>query len=696
MHKSKYNLSKTVVAKLKELQKLGLEIHHLNFPFNLHRLHDERDDDNKFKSRRTGEGRKLGIFLKQCKQDPHFLRAALAGQLDRFSPTSHNLSSSSDEDSFNASQDAADVHESPNQSLSNTSVSPDTVVRRRHRGISPSPSRSSLNSSETANDVSNTSDTSSADVTIVATTLENTAVPTTLLTAISAVSSTYVTVSAATQSTSVSTATTVSPIVATSSTGPVISAPLVISALPGVSSSVNIQSVLPLDYNDAGAVANYINDLQRRLSLSNYELEKERKERARWMNATMELQKKVADLGNQLRSTQDSLLNTKSPSEEEIIRKLSSKINDIVEAAVARHLPGAASSASKPATSSNKQTDNRRDQSVHHRKPPDPHNQQEQRPPDNPSLQKRAVTYSSVVTDGFSSSTAPEPTSQPESSEQAPFKTKRRRPRRSKKQPQDKSSLPPRSSPSDSMNSVLVVPTADIPADKVLRSAQIDSSKLDVAATVSFPSGAMLVRCRNGVAADYLRKVAESTANIAVKNRRSSAPVVRIHDCPIEATEEVVIDGLFDKFGILPTSVLFLEYKDPNRKKDFKIALVTVTYELYKAIRQDPSARIYWRNCRIDAGILLIRCRRCQLLGHPEAHCNVDPIPAPVAGECLDCTHHNSRILAAKLPKYRLKPVTHATNSNACTIKDSLQQKKLAQYALSAVGGAATNQNNAE
>ena len=198
---------------------------------------------------------------------------------------------------------------------------------------------------------------------------------------------------------------------------------------------------------------------------------------------------------------------------------------------------------------------------------------------------------------------------------------------------------------------------------------------------LEFPSGALLVQCKDAKIADQLRKIADSQG-IKEKKRESNPPSVRIHDVPKDTSFDDLRTAISEKFNDQPINVSMHPYRN---NQDVLFAVVTTSIELYKAMATTSRIRIGWAYCRIDATIRVSRCKNCGLLGHSEKSCFIKEAPQVANSEsyhCTDCSAFNERREnSAKDSGFTLvlrkRPTGHKPGSSACLTLRNLKKKLL-------------------
>ena len=391
--------------------------------------------------------------------------------------------------------------------------------------------------------------------------------------------------------------------------------------------------------------------------------------------------------------------------ESRLIEKLSGRITEAVNAALARIYPGAAPPSQKTPASSTSQQPRRtkHTQQQHQTKETSTPQNITSTPQNiasttttevavfNAAPQQEKETWATVtrrrgknrqldtsVTATSSSATTPSTAATPNCNQQLQQqqqKTKQRNRRRNKPQrkPQERN--------------VLLVPNSDgVKVENILRTnTAISPRKIGITGTVPFASGALLVRCKDVEAAETLKRAVTTVPAVSVKAEAAAKPTVRVHQVPVETTRDQLFEDFHSKFGCFPEEVIFTDYKNAELKQECKIAIVHVTYEMYMDIQRSPSMRVGWRRCRIDTSVIPIRCTKCHLIGHPEKHCKAAAATTKPTSDaaCLDCSAYNQQLKKAKLPNYRKRSTDHPTGHVTCPARQKIVTKKLQQYANS-------------
>ena len=378
--------------------------------------------------------------------------------------------------------------------------------------------------------------------------------------------------------------------------------------------------------------------------------------------------------------------------ESRLIEKLSGRITEAVNAALARIYPGATPPSQKTPASSTSQQPRRtkHTQQQHQTKETSTPQNITSTPQNiasptstevavfNAAPQQEEETWATVTRRrGKNKQTLSQPistnqTTHPETTKPQPRRRKNKR-AGAARQPQERN--------------VLLVPTnSGAKVENILRSTPaISPRKIGISGTIPFASGALLVRCKDTEAAETLKRAVTAVPAVSVKPSTASKPTVRIHQVPIETTREQLFEDFYFKYGSFPEEVIFADYKAAEMRAESKIAIVHVVYELFQEIQLSPNIRIGWRRCRINTNIVPQRCSRCHLLGHPEKHCTATAATEKPTkeSECLDCCAYNRQLQAAKLPKYRRRNTNHPTGHNDCPARQQIVRKKLQQYANS-------------
>jgi len=241
----------------------------------------------------------------------------------------------------------------------------------------------------------------------------------------------------------------------------------------------------------------------------------------------------------------------------------------------------------------------------------------------------------------------------------------KRKPRRHRRSTEDK-------------KAVLLLPSA--PGIKVLDELRqvVNPRSMNVLRTVEFPSGAALVQCGTESEAHCLKATAVlHSSAIRVKEPTQHQASFRVHQVDSATSEEDLQEDLQKQLGHRATSIVLVPYKEESRGNS-KIAVCYATKELLQSAQKRSSILVGWKRCKVDTSIRLPRCTKCHLLGHVEKHCRNNGRNAPTAKEpCLDCSHYNVAVTAAKLPRHRRRDTAHPTNHGSCVTKQNLLRKHL-------------------
>lgn len=225
-------------------------------------------------------------------------------------------------------------------------------------------------------------------------------------------------------------------------------------------------------------------------------------------------------------------------------------------------------------------------------------------------------------------------------------------------------------------NSVLLLPSAP---DKSVQAAlgtfpELRPSKFGVSRTVPFPSGALLVKCKDAEGAAQLKQIITHSGAARIKEPQTFTPTIRLFDVPADCTVENLQEELREQLSCESAEIKFSPTRD-----DRKTAYVKVDHNTFSSIQLQgrKSIRIGWLRCAISTAATVPRCANCQLLGHGNIKCQNEPRQPPNKGDpCLDCTKHNEGILRARLPRYRLRNTTHSTGDSSCPTKAHLLRKR--------------------
>lgn len=227
----------------------------------------------------------------------------------------------------------------------------------------------------------------------------------------------------------------------------------------------------------------------------------------------------------------------------------------------------------------------------------------------------------------------------------------------------------------DREDSVLLIPAAASPVQDVLqKTASVNPRQLKVTRTVPFPSGALLVWCKDRESVDKLREIVEKIPAVSLKQQRKFQPTVRIHDLDPDITDAEISEEFTSQFEEAPQEISFGSYRATTKTE--KIAYLTVSATLFAKLQCVKHVRIGWPSFRVDCSIRVDRCTNCQLLKHRSKFCNRTKRQGPSPKEdCLDCTDHNNRIIQAKLPRNQTRDTKHATNHGSCPSKRAARTK---------------------
>jgi hypothetical protein len=209
------------------------------------------------------------------------------------------------------------------------------------------------------------------------------------------------------------------------------------------------------------------------------------------------------------------------------------------------------------------------------------------------------------------------------------------------------------------LHTLLVVPKFyGAPHDVIaeMRRSNIDLKSLKI---TLFPSGAALLVCKSEVEANHFREIIAKSETLMTKSKEPPfTRRVHIDNLPEECTKRDISREIRSKYDEIPGNIFFPIIRDG------RVAAIEVTSSLLEKIDASPEIEIRGLQYKIDTAFRVVRCIRCQLLGHTSKKCRRTPRPPYSPREpCLDCCHHNKHFM-----KYEFNPlirsVTHATDSD--------------------------------
>lgn len=248
-------------------------------------------------------------------------------------------------------------------------------------------------------------------------------------------------------------------------------------------------------------------------------------------------------------------------------------------------------------------------------------------------------------------------------------------------------------------NTALLLPKQEgVNAIQELRKIEIDPQELGFRGRTTFPSGAVLVTVKDEESAIKLRQAVANLGTIeAATPPKEKHAVLRVHDVPNSTPDDKIISSFEQKFGEKPLSLHRSPYHAADRAEIGVVILeiTEMTYEVAKSIRR---LRIGWESCRVTTKPRLTRCRKCNLLGHPDKFCHekyqqaVDQVrqshqlssaesdaatPVSVSERCLDCEVFNNTLLKSPGSTLRKRETNHKTGSTNCPTRLRYYKKAL-------------------
>lgn len=284
----------------------------------------------------------------------------------------------------------------------------------------------------------------------------------------------------------------------------------------------------------------------------------------------------------------------------------------------------------------------------------------------------RAQTYSTAVAPSQSTSAAQFPPLRNPVSTAVSSSAKKGR----KKRVQAKVSP---AKPTSKENTVLLLPRS--PGNDVRtalqRTTSLDPRSLSITKTVPFPSGALLIACRDSADADKIRQTALATGQLSCKDAPPPRPYqARLFLVPADTTVGDLQADLSAQCGGEAIAIRF----SPPGDSSTVTAYLDLPQHVFKALEQRRSLRVGWVRCPVHTGVHITRCSKCRLLGHPAKHCKTEARPAPSADQpCLDCCTYNDGLRKARLPRYRYRNSNHPTNASDCPTKLAFLRKRAPQ-----------------
>ena len=221
---------------------------------------------------------------------------------------------------------------------------------------------------------------------------------------------------------------------------------------------------------------------------------------------------------------------------------------------------------------------------------------------------------------------------------------------------------------------VLITSAKEDPAVTLSRS-RVDPKKTGIQTWRKLGRNAMSVRFEDAEKkAEFVKSLPQM--GLEYKGEPVKRPyVIRVHALPMDATLVQVKAAIAD---LLKNSEYEVQVARYRTRQDCQMAVIETNERNFNELKKAKTISINWQKCRIDTKPVLMKCRKCLMLGHTANHCKgLDDRLKVIRPDiqCLDCTYYNIMCTETGRPKSQQRKVTHPTGDKKCkTMKVHLKR----------------------